>query len=106
MAVDTQKASDKVKIEIDTKEMTPQQIRLLRTLNTLMVHVLHAEDEEQYFEGSAELIRVAASLITQAKFNEETKKHTSIPYAQQVLEYSMDILSEYMEDQKVVAYDN
>lgn len=106
MAVDTQKASDKVKIEIDTKEMTPQQIRLLRTLNTLMVHVLQAEDEEQYFEGSAELIRVAASLITQAKFNEETKKQTSIPYAKQVLEYSMDILAEYMEDQKVVAYDN
>lgn len=106
MAVDTLQANDKVKIEIDTKEMTPQQIRLIRTLNSLMVHVLQSEDEEQYFEGSAELIRVAASLITQAKFNEETKKQASIPYAQQVLEYSMDILSEYMEDQKVIAYDN
>ena len=65
-----------------------------------MLHVLKSEDEDQYFEGSAELMRMCSALVSQAHFNESTKNVTTIPYAQQALEYAMDIVQEYIEKQK------
>lgn len=106
MSVETSVKNNTVKIEIDTQDLSTQQVRLLRSINTMMLHVLKAEDEEQYFEGSAELLRMCAALVSQAHFNESSKNHTSIPYSQQALEYAMDIVVEYIEKQKVVSYDN
>jgi hypothetical protein len=64
------------------------------------------ENEEEYFEGSAEFMRMCAALIKQAHFTENLKDASNIPYAQQALEYSMDILQEYVTSSKVVTYDN
>lgn len=95
-----------VKIEFDGSELTPQQVRLIKSLNTMLAHVLLTENEEEYFEGSAEFMRMCAALIKQARFTEELKDQSSIPYAQQALEYSVDVLQEYVTASKVVAYDN
>jgi hypothetical protein len=95
-----------IKIEIDGSELTPQQIRLVKSLNTMLTHVLLTENEEEYFEGSAEFMRMCAALIKQARFTEELKDQSNIPYAQQALEYSVDVLQDYVTASKVVAYDN
>ena len=95
-----------IKIEIDGSELTPQQIRLIRSINTMLAHVLVTENEEEYFEGSAEFMRMCAALIKQAHFTENLKGVNNIPYAQQALEYSMDVLQEYVTNSKVVTYDN
>lgn len=95
-----------IKIEIDGSELTPNQVRLIRSLNTMLAHVMLTENEEEYFEGSAEFMRMCAALIKQAHFTENLKDQSNIPYAQQALEYSMDVLQEYVTSSKVVTYDN
>ena len=95
-----------IKIEIDGSELTPQQVRLIKSINTMLAHVLVTENEEEYFEGSAEFMRMCAALIKQAHFTENLKGINNIPYAQQALEYSMDVLQEYVTNSKVVTYDN
>ncbi len=95
-----------IKIEIDGSDLTPQQIRLIKSLNTMLAHVMVTDNEEEYFEGSAEFMRMCASLIKQAHFTEKLKGIDNVPYAQQALEYSMDVLHEYVTNSKVVTYDN
>ena len=106
MSAQTQTKETKVRIEIDASELTPQQIRLLKSLNAMISHVLITENEEEYFEGSAEFMRMCAALIKQAHFTENLKGAGNIPYSQQALEYSMDVLQEYVTNSKVVTYDN
>lgn len=95
----------KMFIEIDTTEMSASQIRMLKTLNSLLSHVLVTESEGEFFENSAEVMRMAASLIKQANFVNDMKMD-DIPYAEQVLEYSLDVLQDQISLSKVVSYDN
>ncbi|MGZ3790356.1 MAG: hypothetical protein ACXVLQ_17625 [Bacteriovorax sp.] len=106
MSAQTSLKDRMIRIEIDGSELTPNQVRLIRSLNTMLAHVLLTENEEEYFEGSAEFMRMCAALIKQAHFTENLKDINNIPYAQQALEYSMDILQEYVTNSKVVTYDN
>lgn len=106
MSAQTSLKDRMIKIEIDGSELTPQQMRLIKSLNTMITHVLLTENEEEYFEGSAEFMRMCAALIKQARFTEELKDQSNIPYAQQALEYSVDVLQEYVTASKVVTYDN
>lgn len=101
----TSQFKKKNQIEIDTTELTEANKRLLKSLNHLLVHVLTTDSEQEYFDGSAESIRIAASIIKQAKFVEGFKAD-NIPYGEQVLEYSLDVLQEHIEGSKVVSYDN
>ena len=96
---------NKVFIEIDAAEMSESQIRMLKTINAMLAHVLTTEEEGEFFDGSAEAMRMCASLIKQAHFANDLQ-FDGIPYADQALEYSMDILSEHMVNSKVVQYDN
>lgn len=106
MSAQTSLKDKMIKIEIDGSELSPQQIRLIKSLNTMLTHVLMTEEEEEYFEGSAEFMRMCAALIKQARFTEALKDQSNIPYAQQALEYSVDVLQEYVTASKVVTYDN
>jgi hypothetical protein len=106
MSAQNSKKERMIRIEIDGNDFTPQQVRLIRSLNTMLAHVIATDNEEEYFEGSAESMRMCAALIKQAKFSETLKDIDNIPYAQQALEYSMDVLQEYVTNAKVVRYDN
>jgi hypothetical protein len=96
---------NKVFIEIDATEMTESQVRMIKTINAMLAHVLTTEEEGEFFDGSAEAMRMCAALIKQAHFATDLQ-FDGIPYADQALEYSMDILSEHMVNSKVVQYDN
>jgi hypothetical protein len=74
--------------------------------HSLKAHVLVTENEEEYFEGSAEFLRMCAALIKEAHFTSKLKGKGNVPYADQALEYSMDVLQEYVTNSKVVSYDN
>lgn len=93
-------------LEIDVTEMSAAQIRLVKRLGALASQVGSTHDEETYFESSAELIRACAALIKQSKFSDDQMKVSEIPYAEQALEYSMDLLQEHMSGARVVTYDN
>ena len=92
-------------LAIDTSGLGAAQIRLLNSLCHNLRHTLTVENETEYFNGCAEVLRTCAALIQQARFglvagNPET------PYSDQALEYSIEILQEYMEESKLIVYDN
>lgn len=95
-----------ISIQLDATELSPAQVRLIKSLNTIVSHVLTTDDESEFFEGSAECMRLCASLIKQSHFAQDLKDQDQIPYADQAIEYSMDVLQESMEGARVVCYDN
>ena len=96
---------EKLYIEIDASELSAAQMRAIKTLNMLLNHTLTTESEGEFFDYSAEALRLCASLIKQANFVSDMAE-SDIPYAQQALEFSMDVLQEQMSSSKVINYDN
>jgi len=96
---------NKIIVEIETNDLSPANVRLMKSLNTLLYQLLTTAEEPEFFKGAAEALRTCASLIQQSKFT-ELHSSSDIPYAQQALEYSMDILQEQLVNAKVVRYDN
>ena len=96
----------KLNIEIDTNGLTPAQVRLIRSLNVMLTHLLVTDEEGEFFDGSAEFMRMCAALIKQSHFTERLLAEENIPYADQALEFAVDVLSEHMTLSKVVQYDN
>ncbi len=94
-----------INIEIDTNELKPQQVRLLKTINALLTHVVKTDEEPEFFEASAELMRQIASLIKQSNFVEATGEDP-VEYAVQALEYSIDHLADMIHGDDVISFDN
>ena len=92
-----------ISIDIDTTGMEPAQIRLLRSLNSMISFLLKADNESDYFDASAEAITLCASIIKQAHLPNENNQ---IEYANQALEYSIDILGDRIHNSKIIQYDN
>ena len=86
-------------IKLNTEDLTPTQVRLLKSVNALLTGVLTAEDEAEYFEASAELMKKVAEVIKDASF---PKSHTSIDYAEQAVEYSVDFLHENLNNKESI----
>ena len=97
--------NNQLKIEIDTTDLKPQQIRLLRTVNALLTHVTKTDEEAEFFEASAQLMKQIASLIKQSTFIERSGADP-IPYAEQALEYSLDNLVDMIHGDDVISFDN
>ncbi len=96
--------NDKISLELDADGLNPAYIRLIKTLHNTLIHLLATGSEREYFEHSAEALRLCASLIKQAHFIEKTKSG-NIPYSEQVLEFSIAVLQEHMAKAKVITYD-
>ena len=105
MGIKFEKANKKLHVEFDTSNLTPAHQRLVKSLNAALAQILNSGTEAEFFNGSAELMRLAASIIQQAKFH-EMNADDGIPYAEQVLEFSVDALQEQMSAAKVITYDN
>ena len=99
------KKSKMVNIEVDANELSSAHVRTLKSINSLLNHVLTTDDESEYFDGGAEVMRMCASLIKQARFPQGLKAD-NVPYAEQALEYSMDLLEDYIAESRVITYDN
>lgn len=93
-------------IKLDVEELSPAQIRLIKTINTLLLQVLTAPDEAEFFDGSAEFMRTCAGAIKQSNFTESLKSKDGIPYADQALEFSLDSISDDIQNAKLVNFDN
>lgn len=96
----------KMHVEFDTTELNTQQIRLLKSICTMLNHILTTDDEADYFDGSAELMRMVASAVKQANFTTEWCENSDIPYAEQALEFCMDMIADQMHEGDVTNYDN
>ena len=90
-------------LEIDCSNLGDQQKRLVKSINSLLQHVLTTKNEADYFESSSELMRLLATAIKKSDFNQADQK---IPYDQQVLEFCVDTLSDHVYNNEVEQYDN
>lgn len=95
-----------LKIEVDSLEMSEQQKRLVKTVNSLLSHVMTTDDEQEYFDSSSELMRVVATAIKKSNFAGEYGANEQIPYGNQALEFCVDTLSDQVYEDTVVKYDN
>lgn len=97
---------ENMQIEIETDNLSPEKIRLIKTLVAEMTKTLEAENERRFFTHSAEFMRLCACVIQKSKFVQINESLSSIPFNQQAIEYSIDILQEHLEQEKIVHYDN
>lgn len=90
-----------IMMKLDTEGLTPVQVRILKSLHSLMANVLTAEDEAEYFETSAELLKKTADLIKHSQFALQNK---NMDYGDQAVEFAVDTLNENVEDSN--SFDN
>lgn len=92
-----------LKIEIDASKLNEQQTRLVKSINSLLEHILLTNSEEDYFESSSDLMRLVATAIKKSNFNNQC---SSIEFDQQVLEFCADTLSDQVYERNVESLDN
>jgi hypothetical protein len=90
-------------LKLDLEGLNPSQIRILKSIHSLLAGVVAAEDEAEYFKMSADLMKKTAELIKQSNFALEQK---GIAYGDQALEFSIDTLTEALEETGANNLDN
>ena len=89
-------------LEINTRGLSEVQTRLLKSLNSILRHMVETDEEPEFFSASAESLRICAGLIKLAG----THGASSPPQTRQALEYAIDALQEYMSASDILRYDN
>ncbi|MBP9675028.1 MAG: hypothetical protein KBD63_08040 [Bacteriovoracaceae bacterium] len=87
-------------IQLDTKDLSPQQIRLIKNACVVMVRTLKTGDESTFFTLSSELMHLTGCMIKQS--NCAHKNSTG----DQALEVAIDDLLEKLQSADVANYDN
>jgi hypothetical protein len=100
---DMKKDSSEIVIKLNVEELSPTQIRLIKSVHSLIAHVLVADDEAEYFDAGAALLRKSAELIKHSSFATSNK---DISYGDQAVEYAVDFLNEILGEQKLNSIDN
>lgn len=91
-------------LKLDVKELNSQQIRLLKSITSLLIHTMSTEEESDYFNGGQQLMKLVAQAIKSANFSES--KSGQIHYGTQALEFSFDALADILTNEKLLNYDN
>lgn len=97
------KTEKELVIKLSTEELSAKQVRLVKTINSLLSHVLSADEEGEYFEASAELLKQVATAINQSNF---PTAHKGMDYGTQAVEYAVDFLNETLEEKSLTNIDN
>jgi hypothetical protein len=95
-----------ISIDLNTEGLAPEKIRLIKTTVAELTKTLTAENEKSFFNHSAEFMRLCACIIQKSQFVQEQEEMSTIPFNEQAIEYSIDVLQEHLEKQKVIHYDN
>ena len=98
--------NNKLIFEINTKNLPASKVRLLKSLLSELTLTMTTYEEKEFFNHSTEFMRLCASAIQLSNFSEAQKYLNDIPFSQQALEYSIDILHEYMANEKIIQHDN
>ncbi len=84
-------------LKMDTEGLSANQVRLVKSIHSLLAHVLSSEEESEYFETSAELLKKTAELIKNSAFAVTNK---NMSYGDQAVEFAVDTLNESLEENK------
>jgi len=96
----------KINLKFDTTEMNPQQIRLVKSITSLLSYVLTTDDESEYFDQSSELMKLIAVAIKESNFAAIWSENQDIEYSTQALEFCLDNLGEEIHSNKIGRFDN
>lgn len=97
------KDNKELTIKLSTEELNSHQVRLIKSMNALMAHLLTADNEAEFFEGSAEFMKKAAEVIKATHF---AGKNTNMDYGTQAVEFAVDFINESMDENKLHNMDN
>lgn len=95
-----------VTLTLEMKELNEQQARLVKSIMSLLTHVMTTDEESEYFDSSSELMRLVAGAIKQANFTSIWNENKDIPYSTQALEFCLDNLNDEIYTDKLIRYDN
>lgn len=84
--------------ELKTEKMTAVQLKKFKAVQLLLCHLLVTNDEAEYFEFSAELLKQATDLIRSSQF---ATKNPEMSYGEQAVEFSVDSLNESVEEMRI-----
>lgn len=96
----------KINLKFDTTEMNPQQIRLVKSITSLLSYVLTTDNESEYFDQSSELMKLIAVAIKESNFAAIWSENQDIEYSTQALEFCLDNLGEEIHSNKIGRFDN
>ncbi len=97
------KKDKELHIHLNTEELNQVQVRLLKNTNALMVQLMTAEDEAEYFELCSQMMVKMAEIVKHAHF---ANNHKEMNYGEQALEFSLDFLNESLDQTKYGNIDN
>jgi hypothetical protein len=103
MMQDLRSNAKEIIIKINVDELSPTQVRLLKSVTSLMTNVLAAEDESEYFEMSAQLMKKVAETIKHSDF---ATKNKQMEYGDQAVEFAVDFINESLDQNSVQNIDN
>ena len=75
-------------------KLTTAQGRLVRSLLVAVERLSTTTSEQEFFENAAAALDLCANLMQHATFAQHHKGSDEIPYAQQALEYALDLVAE------------
>jgi hypothetical protein len=102
--MENQKSNHKeLLIKINIEELTPTQVRLLKSVTSLLTNILAADEESEFFDMSAELMRKVAETIKHADF---ANSNRDMEYGEQAVEFAIDFLNESLENNRINNIDN
>jgi len=92
--------------EVSTQnELAPQQSRLIKTCIIAMLELSQTHNEDDFFNTAKDLFQNLAAIMKHSHFQTTTGKTNRIPYAEQAIELSIEILSDELYTKKLKKYD-
>lgn len=102
----TKNSNNVTNFEIKHNGLAPEQLRLTKSIITELITMMETNKEDQFFQSSSELMRLIATSIEFSSFVDYQASVSTIPFSKQAIEYSIDVLADYMETNKLIQYDN
>lgn len=96
----------KLNLELDVTELNNEQIRLIKSISTMLTHIMSTEHEDEYFDHSSELMTLVANAVKKANFSADFEQTSKIEYGRQALEFCVDHLADQIYQDNVARYDN
>jgi|GEM_PF-5916209 len=93
-------------IKLNTMGLTEQHKRLIKAINIYLLEVLNAEEEDNYFHHTNEVIRLVSAIVKQSHFQTFVGDCDPIPYAEQALESAFDEVREKIYGREIDVFDN
>jgi hypothetical protein len=89
----------------ESKELAPQQTRLIKTCIISMLELSQTQNEDDFFNTAKDLFQNLAAIMKHSHFQNTAGKTHRIPYAEQAIELSIEILSDELYTKKLKKYD-